>query len=138
MGCIYTGISRYARKHGKFKIGQTGDKYPTKRLNVNELECIYYLSCPNITPTELDLLEKLAAYTCQRLGLELQIDRKDWFYYNIDNRFSCKEAQAEKFAIKIMERLVRECAEMDIRCEIHACYLKGKRYSCAASKIIAI
>lgn len=138
MACIYTGISRHARKYGSFKIGQTEHKYPTSRINANDLECIYYLSCPTITPTELDLLEKLAAYTCQQMGLDLRYGCKDWFYYDIDRRFSCKEAQAERFAIKVMERLIQECNTMGVRYEVRACYHGGKRYSCAASKTIVI
>ena len=138
MPCIYTGINRNSKKYGKFKIGQTGNKYPTSRLNANEIECIYFLSCPNITPTELDLLEKLAAYTCQKIGLELDYGRKDWFWYNIDNRFSCKEAQAERFALAVMERLVQECTSMGVHCEVRACYHQGKRYSCAAARAISL
>ena len=138
MSCIYTGINRYARKSGRFKIGQTNNKYPTNRINANELECIYYLSCPYITPTELDLLEKLAAYTCQKIGLELVYGCKDWFWYNIDNRFSCKEAQAERFALAVMERLVQECVAMGVHCEVRACYHQGKRYSCAAARTVSL
>ena len=138
MPCIYTGISYNAKKYGKFKIGQTGNKYPTSRLNANEIECIYFLSCPNATPTELDLLEKLAAYTCQNLGLELDYGRKDWFWYNIDKRYASKEAQAEKFAMTVMKRLVQFCQEMNKPYEVRACYLDGKRYTCAAAKLVSL
>ena len=138
MSCIYTGINNQARKYGSFKIGQTEHKYPTNRINANSLECIYYLSCPNITPTELDLLETLAAYVCQQMGLELQSGRKDWFWYNIDYRFASREAQAERFASAIMKRLIQECEQMGVQYELRACYYNGKRYSCAASKTILL
>lgn len=138
MSCIYTAINGQARKYGSFKIGQTEHKYPTSRINANSLECIYYLSCPNITPTELDLLETLAAYVCQQMGLELQSGRKDWFWYNIDHRFASREAQAERFASTIMKRLIQECEQMGVRYEVRACYYNGKRYSCAASKTILL
>ena len=139
MGCIYTGIANRHYRNGVFKIGQTKDKYPTGRLNANGLSCIYYLSVPNATGIELDLLEAFARYTCQEIGLSPQYsDTKDWFRYNIDKRFTCQESQAERFAIAVMQRLIQECQQMGIKYEIRACYLKGKRYTCSAAKVLDV
>ena len=138
MGCIYTGINTSRSKCGVFKIGQTKDKYPTGRLNANGLTCIYYLSCPSITAVELDLLEAMARYGCQQLGLSQCFDTKDWFNYDIDRRFACKEAQAERFAIAVMARLIQECENMGIHYEVRACYKNNRRYSCAAAPAIKL
>ena len=135
MSCIYTGFKYNSIKRGVFKIGQTKDKYPTSRLNANSIECIYYMSLPKASVGQLDLLEACARIACEEMGMpHLYYDTKDWFAYNIDNRFASKAAQAERFAKTVMIALAQECDRRGWQYEIRACFNNGRRYSCAAAK----
>lgn len=136
MGCVYTAINPRVSKHGVFKIGYTTDKYPTKRMSANELDCIYYLDCPTATQTELLMLESIARCSCVLLGMTQ--NALDWFGYSVDKRYKTNKHQAEKFAERVMKDIISECEKRNISYTVKACFSNGKNYSCCTAKEIKL
>jgi hypothetical protein len=134
MGCIYTAINPRVSKNGVFKIGYTKEKYPTKRMSANELDCIYYLSCPKATESELLMLESVARCSCVVLGMTQ--NAMDWFNYSVDRRYKSNKHQAQVFAERVMSDVIAECGRRNIEYTLKACFYNGKNYSCCAAKII--
>lgn len=134
MGCIYTAINPRVSRYGVFKIGYTKDKYPTKRMNANNLDCVYYLSCPKATETELLLLESVARCAC--VDLKMVQNSTDYFSYPVDKRYKSNKHQAETFAEQVMKDVVAECVKRNIEYTLKACFCNGKNYSCCAAKEI--
>jgi hypothetical protein len=101
MGCFYTGFDYKNRVNGYFKIGETGDKTPARRLasirSTDSFECLGYLLLDNDSKAERWLVESYVRMKLARECAELTHIQNDHFTYKIASKAE-KYSQAQMFA----------------------------------------
>lgn len=119
MGCFYTGFGYRDRKNGHFKIGETGDKTPAKRLSqirqVETFMCLGYLVLKGETKAERLFIE---SYVRVKMAQEPDLHhiQNDHFTYKI---ISKDEKYSQAYGI----------ANRALNYAMEACQMQGVKYS---------
>lgn len=115
MGCIYIGIQTQKSVHGELKIGMTEAQKPNKRLSRNDIKCMCYLYCPGATKAQLLLLESVARYEAEKIGLKHH--GNDWLSYPIEK--GNKIGQGKAIAETIIENVIIAAKMIGVYYEIN-------------------
>ena len=119
MGYFYTGFDYKNRKHGYFKIGETGQSNLGARLSsirqTDSFQCLGYIKLNDETHAERLLVESYVRVMMERLP-ELTHIQNDHYLYEIDNK-DTKYEQAQKFANEALYYAKHACQMFNIQWE---------------------
>ena len=119
MGYFYTGHNYTNRKHGKFKLGETGKNNLNVRLsNIRHAEghfqCLGYLILKHETRTERLFIESYARMMMEREPALTHV-QNDHFVYDIEQGH--KYEQAYTIAGKALDYAVKACKMIGVEYE---------------------
>lgn len=119
MGFLYTGFDYKNRKNGYFKIGETGQKYLTSRLQVIQhydcFQCLGYLILKNESKSERLLVESYTRVMMSKVA-GLVHTQNDHFLYSIESK-ERKYAQAYELAEMALTYAEEICKQIGVEYE---------------------
>lgn len=110
MGCFYTGFDWRNRKNGYFKIGESGEKTPAKRLakirQGDAFQCLGYLLFTDDTKAQRLFVE---GYVRLKMAEHYGHVQNDHFIYAIEqgNKYGQAQAMAQE-ALSYAEEACKE------------------------------
>ena len=117
MGYFYTGFDYKNRKNGYLKIGETGQKYLSQRLQViqhyDSFECLGYLILKNETLSERRLVESYVRVMMERVDGLTQTQNDHYTYVISGNKYE----QAHEYAEIALAYATAFCEQLGIEYE---------------------
>lgn len=120
MGYFYTGYNFQQKKHGKFKLGETGrprlnDRLSQIRLVETNFECLGYLILKDETRTQRLFIESYSRMMMEKEP-ELTHIQNDHFIYDIIKGH--KKTQAQAIANKALSYAIAACEMAGVEYEM--------------------
>lgn len=121
MGCFYTGFDYKNRKNGYFKIGESGQKTPAKRLaairQTDAFQCLGYLLFENDSKSERLFIESYVRMMLPKRCPNLTHTQNDHYTYSIESK-DRKYSQAQEFADMALALAKEACEQIGLTYKI--------------------